>query len=272
MGLPAGFPGGAAGTHAQTTPAAPPAKVGPPGVGGAPDRGPGSTTHDGTPPHRYTAPRESSREGGAQAGRATLPSNGATRERPHHPVHSQASPLIVVPPCLGTPDALPAAGGGAIQLGRPSAGGTSLGGSRPSGPPGGTDGNRPGAGTRGHAGGHRGCPTGPPPGNRWKRTWNRHMWGRRMVHGTPRPPRRAPWKRTSPRQPGRRGSHPKPVPPDHGPGPEPPRTPQGCGSAQCRGAHAARGLADGVGMPAVVGIPPPLSAPIDRCGPAGRTA
>jgi len=136
----------------------------PPGVGGVPGRGPGCTTHGGTPPQRHTAPRELARPGGAQSGRATLPSNGASRERPHHPVHSQAPPLLAGPPFLCTPDALPTAGGGAIQLGRPSAGGTSLGGSRHSGSPGGTDGNRPRTSTRGHAGGHRGGPTGPPRG------------------------------------------------------------------------------------------------------------
>jgi len=79
---------------------------------------------------------------------------------------------------------------------------------------------------------------GTPRGHRWKRKWNRHMWGRRRVHETARPPRRAPWRRTGPRQ---AGSDPNPAPPDHGPGPQPPRISQECGSAQCRGAHAARG-------------------------------
>jgi len=32
------------------------------------------------------------------------------------------------------------------------------------------------------------------------------------------------------------------------------------------------GLTDGVELSAVVVVPPPLSAPIDRCGPAGRMA
>jgi len=32
------------------------------------------------------------------------------------------------------------------------------------------------------------------------------------------------------------------------------------------------GLADRVGMPTVVGVPPPLGAPIDRCGPNGSVA
>jgi len=98
LGLPAGLPGGGTGTHAPATPACPPPNHGPPGVGGAPGSGPGSTTHDGAPPHRHAAPRESPWEGGVQAGRATLPSNGDTRERPHHPVPDQAPPLLAGPP------------------------------------------------------------------------------------------------------------------------------------------------------------------------------
>jgi len=49
-------------------------------------------------------------------------------------------------------------------------------------------------------------------------------------------PAGVPMRRTVPRQAGNRGSQPNPAPPDSGPG-----TTQGCGSAPCLGARAARG-------------------------------
>jgi len=154
------------GSQARMTPPPPPIlplPLAPPEAGGTPAHGPGRTTHDGTPPHGHNAPRESAREDGVQAVRATLPSNGATRGRPQHPVHSQVPPLLVGPPPRQAGRSSNA-GGGAIQFGRPGAGGTSLRGSRPPGHSGVTDGDRPGTGTRGRAGGHGGCPTGPPEG------------------------------------------------------------------------------------------------------------
>jgi len=39
----------------------------------------GRPTHGGPPPHGHPAPREPAREGGAQAGRATLPPRGGAR-------------------------------------------------------------------------------------------------------------------------------------------------------------------------------------------------
>jgi len=76
LGFPVGLPERGTGKHAPATPADPHPNVGPPGIRGAPGRGPGSTTHGGTPPHRHAAPRESAREDVTQAGRATLPPSG----------------------------------------------------------------------------------------------------------------------------------------------------------------------------------------------------
>jgi len=105
-----------------------------------------------------------------------------------------------------------------------------------SGPHGGTDGNRPGTGTRGHAGGYTGCPLGPPVSTDGNRPGYSTRGECRDIDGMLRSPRRAPWKWMSPRRRGR-----QPTTPDRVPGPQPIPTHPECGSAQCRGARAARG-------------------------------
>jgi len=110
VGLPAGLPGGVAGTHVPTTPANPPPTVGPRRAGGAPGRGPGRTTHDGTPPHGHTAPRESAREGGTQRFQPAEPPGDAPTTRSA----AKPRPSSLGPPRRDTPESLPPAGGGAI--------------------------------------------------------------------------------------------------------------------------------------------------------------
>jgi len=92
------------------------------------------------------------------------------------------------------------------------------------------------------------------------------------LHGRPRPPPRAPWKRTSSLQRGRRGSHPNPAPPTTAPG-HSLHAPFGYMVLPNAAVRTPRvGIAEGMRLPAVVGVPPPIGAPINRCGPAGRLA
>jgi len=236
MGLPVGLPGGGTGTHAPATPADPPPYVGPPGVGGAPGRGPGGTAHGGTPPHRQTATRASAREGRAQAGRATLPSNGETRERPHHQVRNQDPPLLARPPSsarrslFDQREAAQSSSDAPAQAGPPSEVPAPR---DPKAAPMTTDPEL----VRGDTGE---APRDPPEAPMETDLEPTHVGTQEGTRDAP-PPAAGPMETDGPSSGGQARVPSKPSSPDHFPRPQPPRTPQVSGSAQCRGAHAARG-------------------------------
>jgi len=101
--------------------------------------------------------RNLAREVGMQAGRAALPPHGATRGRPNHTVGRQTPPFLAGPSRIGTPGAVPTAGGGTIQFDLPSAGET---------PP------------------QRVSPHGTPRMLLWQPTRNQYVQSRRVLHGT----------------------------------------------------------------------------------------
>jgi len=217
VGLTDGLPGGVAVTHAPTSPADPPVQA-PTRAGPAPGREPGRATHVGAPPHGHAALRESAREGGSQAGRATLPPRRPNRGRPYHMVGHQAPPFLTRPPHPGdTPDSRPTAECGAIELGPPAAGRTSLGRSGPRGKSGGTASDRPGSSKRGRARGRRGRPTAPSRGPDVDRPRTGTRGPTSRSTGCPAPHHR-------PSVDGQAGLPSQPSTPGHGTGLQPPPT------------------------------------------------
>jgi len=208
----------------------------PPSAGGTTGPGTGRQTHCGPPPNGHRNP-------GVQAGRATLPPHGAYRGRPRHPVGIQPTPFLDGPPASACRELFDPREAPRARTGVPA---------------------------------QAGLPTedlapGTPRRHRWRPTQIRCA-GRSRETGCPAP---RGWPHANGRVLGggaARAHVTTGQPPTKTPDPSlhPPFRDVVLSNAAVRAPWG--GLTDGVGLPAVFGIPPLLGAPINRCGPAGRMA